>query len=171
MRQRLEKIYEEEAVSAASGRRRRMVHGPGKDQLTVDAANLSWRSAPLSALDMYGRTGRAVRLEATLPVPGMSAVAGVIVANDQTVKAGAWFPITGKRTFGLGDEDETACRLFTSWTSAGVFLPMQDEIFPDKEYLCIFSQNNAKMSVLASPRSAAVMGARAAGGAYLPIMR
>jgi 3-methylcrotonyl-CoA carboxylase beta subunit len=95
----------------------------------------------------------------------------VIVANDQTVKAGAWFPITGKKNLRM-QEIAIQNRLPVVYLvdSAGVFLPMQDEIFPDKEHFGRIFYNNARMSALGIQQIAAVMGACVAGGAYLPIM-
>ena len=95
----------------------------------------------------------------------------VIVANDQTVKAGAWFPITGKKNLRLQEiAMENQLPIVYLVDSAGVFLPMQDEIFPDKEHFGRIFRNNARMSAMGIPQIAAVMGACVAGGAYLPIM-
>lgn len=95
----------------------------------------------------------------------------VIVANDQTVKAGAWFPITGKKNLRLQEiATENHLPIIYLVDSAGVFLPMQDEIFPDKEHFGRIFRNNAKMSAAGITQIAAVMGACVAGGAYLPIM-
>jgi len=95
----------------------------------------------------------------------------VIVANDQTVKAGAWFPITGKKNLRLQEiAMENHLPVIYLVDSAGVFLPMQDEIFPDKEHFGRIFRNNARMSAMGITQIAAVMGACVAGGAYLPIM-
>lgn len=95
----------------------------------------------------------------------------VIVANDQTVKAGAWFPITGKKNLRLQEiAMENHLPIIYLVDSAGVFLPMQDEIFPDKEHFGRIFRNNARMSAMGITQIAAVMGACVAGGAYLPIM-
>jgi 3-methylcrotonyl-CoA carboxylase beta subunit len=95
----------------------------------------------------------------------------VIVANDQTVKAGAWFPITGKKNLRLQEiAMENRLPIIYLVDSAGVFLPMQDEIFPDKEHFGRIFRNNARMSAMGIPQIAAVMGSCVAGGAYLPIM-
>jgi 3-methylcrotonyl-CoA carboxylase beta subunit len=107
-------------------------------------------------------------------VAGVGYVSGrqcVIVANDQTVKAGAWFPITGKKNLRLQEISmENRLPIIYLVDSAGVFLPMQDEIFPDKEHFGRIFRNNAKMSAMGINQIAAVMGACVAGGAYLPIM-
>jgi 3-methylcrotonyl-CoA carboxylase beta subunit len=107
-------------------------------------------------------------------VAGVGYISGrqaVIVANDQTVKAGAWFPITGKKNLRLQEiAMENNLPIVYLVDSAGVFLPMQDEIFPDKEHFGRIFRNNARMSAMGIPQIAAVMGACVAGGAYLPIM-
>ena len=107
-------------------------------------------------------------------VAGIGYVSGnqcVIVANDQTVKAGAWFPITGKKNLRMQEiAMENKLPIIYLVDSAGVFLPMQDEIFPDKEHFGRIFRNNAKMSAMGISQIAAVMGPCVAGGAYLPIM-
>ncbi|MBS1597971.1 MAG: acyl-CoA carboxylase subunit beta [Bacteroidetes bacterium] len=107
-------------------------------------------------------------------VSGIGYVSGrqcVIVANDQTVKAGAWFPITGKKNLRMQEiAMENHLPVIYLVDSAGVFLPMQDEIFPDKEHFGRIFRNNARMSAMGITQIAAVMGACVAGGAYLPIM-
>ena len=107
-------------------------------------------------------------------VAGVGYVSGrqcVIVANDQTVKAGAWFPITGKKNLRLQEiAMQNRLPIIYLVDSAGVFLPMQDEIFPDKEHFGRVFYNNARMSAMGITQIAAVMGACVAGGAYLPIM-
>jgi acetyl-CoA carboxylase carboxyltransferase component len=112
--------------------------------------------------------------------PSAGVVAGVgiieerecmIVANDATVKAGAWFPLTAKKNL-RAQEIALENRLPTIYLvdSAGVFLPMQDEIFPDKEHFGRQFRNNAMMSSMGIPQIACIMGPCVAGGAYLPIM-
>jgi 3-methylcrotonyl-CoA carboxylase beta subunit len=95
----------------------------------------------------------------------------VIVANDATVKAGAWFPITGKKNLRFQEiAMENRLPIIYLVDSAGVYLPMQDEIFPDKEHFGRIFRNNAQMSAMGIPQIAAIMGSCVAGGAYLPIM-
>jgi 3-methylcrotonyl-CoA carboxylase beta subunit len=95
----------------------------------------------------------------------------VIVANDATVKAGAWFPITGKKNLRAQEiAIENKLPIIYLVDSAGVYLPMQDEIFPDKEHFGRIFRNNAVMSSMGIIQIAAVMGSCVAGGAYLPIM-
>ncbi len=107
-------------------------------------------------------------------VAGIGYVSGkqcVVIANDQTVKAGAWFPITGKKNLRMQEiAMENNLPVIYLVDSAGVFLPMQDEIFPDKEHFGRIFRNNAKMSAMGITQIAAVMGPCVAGGAYLPIM-
>ncbi len=107
-------------------------------------------------------------------VTGIGYVKGrqcVIVANDATVKAGAWFPITAKKNLRAQEiAMENRLPVIYLVDSAGVFLPMQDEIFPDKEHFGRQFRNNAKMSSMGIIQIAAIMGSCVAGGAYLPIM-
>jgi len=107
-------------------------------------------------------------------VTGIGKVEGrdcMIVANDATVKAGAWFPITAKKNLRAQEiAIENHIPLLYLVDSAGVFLPMQDEIFPDKEHFGRMFRNNAVISAKGIPQIAAIMGSCVAGGAYLPIM-
>lgn len=107
-------------------------------------------------------------------VTGIGTIKGracVIVANDATVKAGAWFPITAKKNLRAQEiAMENRLPIVYLVDSAGVFLPMQDEIFPDKEHFGRQFRNNARMSAMGIVQIAAIMGSCVAGGAYLPIM-
>lgn len=107
-------------------------------------------------------------------VTGIGFVEGrmcVIVANDATVKAGAWFPITAKKNLRAQEVAmENKLPIIYLVDSAGVYLPMQNEIFPDKEHFGRQFRNNAKMSAMGIVQVAAIMGSCVAGGAYLPIM-
>lgn len=95
----------------------------------------------------------------------------IVVANDASVKAGAWFPITGKKNLRAQEiAMENRLPIIYLVDSAGVYLPMQDEIFPDKEHFGRIFRNNAKMSAMGILQISAVMGSCVAGGAYLPIM-
>jgi acetyl-CoA carboxylase carboxyltransferase component len=95
----------------------------------------------------------------------------IVVANDATVKAGAWFPITGKKNLRAQEIAlENRLPIIYLVDSAGVYLPMQDEIFPDKEHFGRIFRNNARLSSAGIPQIAAIMGSCVAGGAYLPIM-
>lgn len=125
----------------------------------------------LCAEDMYKEVGGA-------PSAGVVAGVGIIqgrecmvVANDATVKAGAWFPMTAKKNMRAQEIAlENHLPIVYLVDSAGVFLPMQDEIFPDKEHFGRQFRNNAVMSAQGIPQIAVVMGPCVAGGAYLPIM-
>ena len=107
-------------------------------------------------------------------VMGLGRVSGrlcLIVANDATVKAGAWFPITAKKNLRAQEIAlENRIPILYLVDSAGVFLPMQDEIFPDRDHFGRVFRNNARLSALGVPQIAAIMGSCVAGGAYLPIM-
>lgn len=107
-------------------------------------------------------------------VIGIGSVSGrdcVIVANDATVKAGAWFPITAKKNLRAQEIAlENHLPILYLVDSAGVYLPMQDEIFPDKDHFGRIFRNNAVISAKGIPQIAAIMGSCVAGGAYLPIM-
>ncbi|MCW3465365.1 acyl-CoA carboxylase subunit beta [Chitinophaga nivalis] len=124
-----------------------------------------------AAYDMYPEYGGC---PAAGTVGGIGYVSGrqcMIVANDMTVKAGAWFPLTGKKNLRLQEiAMENRLPVIYLVDSAGVFLPMQDEIFPDKEHFGRIFRNNARMSAMGITQIAAVMGSCVAGGAYLPIM-
>ena len=107
-------------------------------------------------------------------VTGIGEIAGrkcMIIANDQTVKAGAWFPITAKKFLRMQEiAIENHLPVIYLVDSAGVFLPLQDEVFPDKEHFGRAFYNNARMSAMGLTQISAVLGACVAGGAYLPIM-
>jgi 3-methylcrotonyl-CoA carboxylase beta subunit len=107
-------------------------------------------------------------------VTGMGYIHGrlcMIVANDATVKAGAWFPITAKKNLRAQEiAMENRLPIIYLVDSAGVFLPMQDEVFPDKEHFGRIFRNNAIMSSSGIVQISAIMGSCVAGGAYLPIM-
>ncbi|MCX6139848.1 MAG: acyl-CoA carboxylase subunit beta [Candidatus Kapabacteria bacterium] len=107
-------------------------------------------------------------------VTGVGIISGrecFIVANDATVKAGAWFPMTAKKNMRAQEiAIENRLPIIYLVDSAGVFLPMQDEIFPDKEHFGRQFRNNAVLSAMGVPQIAAIMGPCVAGGAYLPIM-
>ncbi|WP_212004105.1 acyl-CoA carboxylase subunit beta [Chitinophaga sp. HK235] len=124
-----------------------------------------------AAYEMYPEYGGC---PAAGTIGGIGYVSGrqcMIVANDMTVKAGAWFPMTGKKNLRLQEiAMENHLPVIYLVDSAGVFLPMQDEIFPDKEHFGRIFRNNARMSAMGITQIAAVMGSCVAGGAYLPIM-
>jgi 3-methylcrotonyl-CoA carboxylase beta subunit len=95
----------------------------------------------------------------------------IVVANDATVKAGAWFPITAKKNLRAQEiAIENKLPIIYLVDSAGVYLPMQDEIFPDKDHFGRIFRNNAQMSSMGITQISAIMGSCVAGGAYLPVM-
>jgi 3-methylcrotonyl-CoA carboxylase beta subunit len=127
--------------------------------------------AAFAGFDMYAQEGGCPAGGTVAGIGYISGRQAVIVANDQTVKAGAWFPITGKKNLRMQEiAMENHLPIIYLVDSAGVFLPMQDEIFPDKEHFGRIFRNNARMSAMGITQIAAVMGACVAGGAYLPIM-
>ena len=140
-------------------------------KLLLDLHTRSFEIGAFSAEGMYENYGGA-------PAAGVVVVMGkvkdrmcIIVANDPTVKAGAWFPMTAKKNLRAQElAMENRIPILYLVDSAGVFLPMQDEIFPDKEHFGRIFRNNAVMSSHGIPQLSAVMGPCVAGGAYLPIM-
>lgn len=121
--------------------------------------------------DMYKEYGGCPAAGVVVVIGYISGKQCIIVANDATVKAGAWFPITGKKNLRAQEiAIENNLPIVYLVDSAGVFLPMQDEIFPDKEHFGRIFRNNAIMSSKGITQIAVVMGSCVAGGAYLPIM-
>ena len=121
--------------------------------------------------DMYKEHGGCPAGGVVVVVGYVSKKLCVVVANDATVKAGAWFPITGKKNLRAQEiAMENKLPIIYLVDSAGVYLPMQDEIFPDKEHFGRIFSNNAKISAMGIPQISAIMGSCVAGGAYLPIM-
>lgn len=124
-----------------------------------------------TAWEMYGEHGGAPSSGTIFGIGKIHGRDVVIVANDATVKAGAWFPITAKKNLRAQEiAMENRLPIVYLVDSAGVFLPMQAEIFPDKEHFGRMFRNNAVMSSMGIPQIAAIMGPCVAGGAYLPIM-
>lgn len=140
-------------------------------QYLIDKDSTFIELGAFAGYDMYPDEGGC---PAGGTVAGLGYIQGrqcVIVANDNTVKAGAWFPITGKKNLRLQEiAMENRLPVVYIVDSAGVYLPMQDEIFPDKEHFGRIFRNNAQMSAMGITQIAAVMGSCVAGGAYLPIM-
>lgn len=172
MRQYLQKIYEGGGKKAIEKQRKQNKLTPREriDYL-LDKDKPFIEIAPFAGYDMYEEQGGC---PAAGTVAGIGYVSGrqcVIVANDQTVKAGAWFPITAKKNLRMQEiAMENHLPIIYLVDSAGVFLPMQDEIFPDKEHFGRVFRNNARISAMGITQIAAVMGPCVAGGAYLPIM-
>lgn len=172
LHQRLEKIYE-------GGGKKPIEKQHERNKLTArerieylrDSDKPFLEIGAFAGYEMYEEQGGC---PAGGTVGGIGYVSGrqcILVANDQTVKAGAWFPVTGKKNLRLQEiAMENHLPIIYLVDSAGVFLPMQDEIFPDKEHFGRIFRNNARMSAMGITQIAAVMGACVAGGAYLPIM-
>lgn len=120
---------------------------------------------------MYAEQGGAASAGVVVGIGVIHGRECVVVSNDATVKAGAWFPMTAKKNLRAQEIAlENRIPIIYLVDSAGVFLPMQDEIFPDKEHFGRQFRNNAQLSALGVPQIAAIMGPCVAGGAYLPIM-
>ena len=125
----------------------------------------------LAGEDMYQEHGGCPSAGVVVVIGYIQKRLCVVVANDATVKAGAWFPITAKKNLRAQEiAMENHLPIIYLVDSAGVYLPMQDEIFPDKEHFGRIFRNNAKMSSMGITQIAAIMGSCVAGGAYLPIM-
>ncbi|WBX75426.1 acyl-CoA carboxylase subunit beta [Tenacibaculum ovolyticum] len=121
--------------------------------------------------DMYKEHGGCPSGGVVVKMGYVSGKQCIVVANDATVKAGAWFPITGKKNLRAQEISiENKLPIIYLVDSAGVYLPLQDEIFPDKEHFGRIFRNNAVMSSMGITQISAVMGSCVAGGAYLPIM-
>ncbi len=137
----------------------------------VDSPEDFYELSTLAAYGMYEEYGGAPSSGTIYGIGKIHNRLCVIVANDATVKAGAWFPITAKKNLRAQEiAMENRLPIIYLVDSAGVFLPLQDEIFPDKEHFGRIFRNNAKMSSMGIPQIAAIMGPCVAGGAYLPIM-
>ena len=172
VRQRLQKIYEGGGKKAAEKQKERnKLTARERIDYLCDKGKPFVEIGAFAGYEMYPEQGGC---PAGGTVSGVGYVSGrqcIVVANDQTVKAGAWFPITGKKNLRMQEiAMENHLPIIYLVDSAGVYLPMQDEIFPDKEHFGRIFRNNAKMSGMGITQIAAVMGACVAGGAYLPIM-
>ena len=168
----LAKIYE-----GGGKKRLEKEHAAGKMTVRERVAYLLDKEKPqievgaFAGFEMYEAEGGC-------PAGGVVVVIGyiqgrqcIVVANDATVKAGAWFPIAGKKNLRAQEiAMENRLPIVYLVDSAGVYLPLQDEIFADKEHFGRIFRNNAKMSAAGIPQIAAIMGSCVAGGAYLPIM-
>jgi 3-methylcrotonyl-CoA carboxylase beta subunit len=137
----------------------------------LDADSKFFEIGAFAGFEMYEDYGGC---PAAGTVAGIGYISGrqcIILANDQTVKAGAWFPVTGKKNLRMQEiAMENHLPVIYIVDSAGVFLPLQDEIFPDKEHFGRIFRNNARISAMGITQLSVVMGPCVAGGAYLPIM-
>ncbi len=137
----------------------------------LDKNSQSIEIGALAGYEMYAEDGGCPSGGVVVVIGYVSGRQCVIVANDASVKAGAWFPITGKKNLRAQEiAMENRLPIIYLVDSAGVYLPMQDEIFPDKEHFGRIFRNNAKMSAMGIVQISAIMGSCVAGGAYLPIM-
>jgi len=172
METRLEKIY-------LGGGQKRIDREHAKGKLTarervaqlIDKDTDTIELGAFAGYDMFEEHGGCPGGGVVTVIGYVSGRQCMIVANDATVKAGAWFPITGKKNLRAQEiAMENRLPIIYLVDSAGVYLPMQDEIFPDKEHFGRIFRNNARMSSMGIPQISAIMGSCVAGGAYLPIM-
>jgi len=172
VKSRLEKIYKGGGEKAAAKQKEKgkMLCRERVDYLRDE--NSEWiEIGAFAGYDMYQEHGGCAGGGVVTGIGYVSGRQCVIVANDATVKAGAWFPITGKKNLRAQEiAMENRLPIIYLVDSAGVYLPMQDEIFADKEHFGRMFRNNAHMSAMGITQIAAVMGSCVAGGAYLPIM-
>ncbi|MFN4910300.1 MAG: acyl-CoA carboxylase subunit beta [Flavobacteriales bacterium] len=172
LEQELEKIYQ------GGGKKRvEKLHESGKltarerIDLLLDPSTDRFEIGAFAGYGMYEEHGGCPSGGVVIVLGYVSGQQCLVVANDATVKAGAWFPITGKKNLRAQEiAMENRLPIIYLVDSAGVYLPMQDEIFPDKEHFGRIFRNNAIMSSEGIIQIAAVMGSCVAGGAYLPIM-
>jgi acetyl-CoA carboxylase carboxyltransferase component len=159
-KKRIEKLHESGKLSARE-----------RIDLLLDPDRPRFEVGALAAFGMYGEHGGCPSAGVVVVIGYVSGKQCIVVANDATVKAGAWFPMTGKKNLRAQEiAIENKLPIIYLVDSAGVYLPMQDEIFPDKEHFGRIFRNNAVMSSMGIVQIAAVMGSCVAGGAYLPIM-
>ncbi|AYZ37210.1 acyl-CoA carboxylase subunit beta [Chryseobacterium indologenes] len=157
---RLQKLREEGKMTA----RERIEYLLDKDSDSIEVG-------AFAGYEMYPEHGGCPSGGVVVVIGYISGRQCIVVANDASVKAGAWFPITGKKNLRAQEiAMENKLPIIYLVDSAGVYLPMQDEIFPDKEHFGRIFRNNAKMSSMGIIQISAVMGSCVAGGAYLPIM-
>jgi acetyl-CoA carboxylase carboxyltransferase component len=172
LEQQLSKIYE------GGGKKRvEKLHASGKltarerIELLLDPNSEQVEIGALAGYGMYKEHGGCPSGGVVVVIGYIKGKQCIVVANDATVKAGAWFPITGKKNLRAQEiAMENKLPIIYLVDSAGVYLPMQEEIFPDKENFGRIFRNNAQMSAMGIVQIAAVMGSCVAGGAYLPIM-
>lgn len=159
-KKRIEKLHEQGKLTARE--RIDVLLDPDRERFEIGA---------IAGYGMYKEHGGCPGAGVVVVIGYVSGRQCIVVANDATVKAGAWFPITGKKNLRAQEiAMENRLPIIYLVDSAGVYLPMQDEIFPDKEHFGRIFRNNAIMSSEGIVQIAAVMGSCVAGGAYLPIM-
>jgi acetyl-CoA carboxylase carboxyltransferase component len=179
LRQRCEAILKEEAMlregggSAGQARQRKMGRLPARERidLLLDQGSPFFEVGLWAAYKMYEQWGSVPAAGAIAGIGHIEGVACMIIANDATVKAGAFFPQTAKKLIRAQRiAFESALPIVYLVDSAGVFLPMQDEIFPDEDDFGRIFRNNSVISAAGIPQFAAIMGNCVAGGAYLPVL-
>jgi len=157
---RIDKLHEKGKMSARE-----------RIEMLLDKDTPRFEVAALAGYGMYKEHGGCPSGGVVTIIGYVSGKQCIVVANDATVKAGAWFPITGKKNLRAQEiAMENNLPIIYLVDSAGVYLPMQEEIFPDKEHFGRIFRNNAIMSSRGIVQIAAIMGSCVAGGAYLPIM-
>ncbi|MCX6297324.1 MAG: acyl-CoA carboxylase subunit beta, partial [Bacteroidetes bacterium] len=157
---KIDKMHEQGKMTA----RERIEYLTDKDSKTIEIA-------AFAGDEMYKEHGGCAAGGVVIVIGYVSGRQCIILANDATVKAGAWFPITGKKNLRAQEiAMENRLPIIYLVDSAGVYLPLQDEIFPDKEHFGRIFRNNAVISSMGILQISAVMGSCVAGGAYLPIM-
>ena len=175
----IEEFGEQEGEIKLGGGQKRIDKEHGKGKLTArerietltDEDSRFYELGLWAGYEMYEEQGGCPSGGVVTGIGEVSGRKCMIVANDATVKAGAWFPITAKKNLRAQEiAIENHIPLIYLVDSAGVFLPMQDEIFPDKDHFGRMFRNNAIISAKGIPQIAAIMGSCVAGGAYLPIM-
>ncbi len=179
MRMKISRMEAELAKVMLGGGEKRIaaLHEKGKKtareriDLLLDPNTPRFEVAAFAGMGMYAEHGGCPSGGVVVVIGFVSKKQCIVVANDATVKAGAWFPITAKKNLRAQEiAMENRLPIIYLVDSAGVYLPMQDEIFPDKEHFGRIFRNNAVMSSMGITQIAAVMGSCVAGGAYLPIM-
>lgn len=172
LKTRLKKIYKGGGdKSAAKQKEKGKMLARERVAYLIDPESQFLEIGALAAEDMYAEQGGCPSAGVVCGIGYVSGRQCMIVANDATVKAGAWFPMTAKKNLRAQEiAMENRLPVIYLVDSAGVYLPMQDEIFPDKEHFGRMFRNNAMMSSEGIVQIAAIMGSCVAGGAYLPIM-
>ncbi|MEI2757849.1 MAG: acyl-CoA carboxylase subunit beta [Bacteroidia bacterium] len=170
--ERLNKIYEGGGKkNAAKQKEKNKMLARERIAYLLDADKPQFEVGAFAADGMYAEQGGCPSAGVVVVIGYISGKQCIVVANDATVKAGAWFPMTAKKNLRAQEISmENKLPIVYLVDSAGVFLPMQDEIFPDKEHFGRIFRNNAVMSSMGILQVAAIMGSCVAGGAYLPIM-
>src|SRR5690625_7043576 len=172
LRDKLEEVY-------LGGGEKRIEKNHGKGTMTareridflLDNEEEAIEIGAFAAEGMYEDVGGCPSAGVVVKIGKVSGKQCIIVANDATVKAGAWFPMTAKKNLRAQEiAIENRLPIIYLVDSAGVFLPMQAEVFPDKEHFGRICRNTAVMSSLVITQIAGAMGSCVAGGAYLPIM-